>query len=82
MKEKELKIELSKLLAGLKTPANYAKVTPGKSGKPVTRQHISKLINDGELPAIKIDGSVFVITDKELEESIKKYYQKTLLKNT
>jgi hypothetical protein len=75
-------MEIDKVLSGLKTPANFAKTFKGKKGQFVTRQHIFQLVKDGSLPAIKIDGVIFVITDKDLEESIKKYYQKTLLKNT
>jgi hypothetical protein len=82
MEEKKIKVELDKIFKGLQTPTNYAKTFKGKRGQFVTRQHIFKLVKEGILPAIKIDGVILVITDKELEESIKKYYQKTLLKNT
>lgn len=65
------KIDTKKFLEDikrLKTPANYAKTVMSRKGKPVTRQHIAKLISDKKIPFVYIDGVPFVIIDEKEPE--------------
>jgi hypothetical protein len=48
-------------LGTLKTPKNYAKNLQGKNKKPVSRQYIYKLIKEGKINYLNIDGVPFII---------------------
>lgn len=69
------KLDTAKFLESLKrlkTPANYAKDYKGKTGEPVKRQYIAKLIKEKKIPSVYIDGIPFVIIDEETEKKEEK----------
>ena len=45
----------------LQTVFNYAATRIGRSGKPVTVGYVYKLIQDGKLPTVVIDGIRFIV---------------------
>jgi hypothetical protein len=71
-----MKIDLEKLLRSLKLPTNHAKNVLGKRGKPVSRQYISQLIEEGKIVGIKIDNIEFAVTDPDIANQVKKFQEK------